>query len=175
MPRLRTAFLTSLLLLSVVSIAHAERAGGQTAPITLQVDAREAPRRAFHAQLNIPVVPGPLTLFYPKWITWLPIGPVNNLVNLKIAAAGKVLPWRRDDVDMYAFHVDIPSGATAIEVYLDYVSPSKGPYGFNPVATDQLLILNWNLVTLYPAGKPDRKSTRLNSSHIQKSRMPSSA
>ena len=28
---------------------------------------------------------------------------------------------------------------------------------------------------LAPAGTPDRKSTRLNSSHIQKSRMPSSA
>ena len=159
MPRLRTAFLTSLLLLSVVSIAHAERAGGQTAPITLQVDAREAPRRVFHAQLDIPVAPGPLTLFYPKWITWLPIGPVNNLVNLKIVAAGKVLPWRRDDIDMYAFHVDVPSGVTAIEVYLDYVSPSKGQYGFDPVATDQLLILNWNLVTLYPAGKPTAELT----------------
>ena len=31
------------------------------------------------------------------------------------------------------------------------------------------------LATVGPDGTPDRKSTRLNSSHIQKSRMPSSA
>ncbi len=161
MPRLRpTAFLTSLLLLSVVSIGYAERAGNQAAPITLQVDAREAPRRIFHAQLTIPATPGPLTLFYPKWITWLPIGPINNLVGLKIAAAGKVLPWRRDDLDMYAFHVDVPPSATALEVSLDYVSPSESPLPyFGPTATDQLLVLNWNLVTLYPAGKPTAELT----------------
>ena len=129
MPRRRpSACLWSLLLLFILSIAHAQRAPSQTGHITLEVDAREAPRRIFHAQLTIPATPGPLTLFYPKWLTWLPIGPVNNLVNVKIAAAGKALPWRRDDLDIYAFHVDIPPGATAIEVSLDYVSPSsKGP------------------------------------------------
>lgn len=161
MPRHRpSACLWSLLLLFILSIAHAQCAWGQTGPITLEVDAREAPRRIFHAQLTIPATPGPLTLFYPKWLTWLPIGPVNNLVNLKIAAAGKALPWRRDDLDIYAFHVDIPPGATAVEVSLDYVSPSEGAQLLlDTAASDQLLILNWNLVTLYPAGIPTAELT----------------
>ena len=37
-------------------------------PIRLRVDATEAPRRLYHVELTIPAAPGPLNLFYPKWI-----------------------------------------------------------------------------------------------------------
>lgn len=135
-------------------------ATAQTAPITLQVDAREAPRRIFHAQLTIPAKPGPLTLFYPKWLTWAPIGPIKNLVSLKMTADGRLLPWRRDEVDTYAFHANVPGGASTIEVSLDYVTSSKDQHdSWDPIATDQLLVLNWNLVTLYPAGRPSADYT----------------
>lgn len=134
--------------------------GAQTPPIHLQVDAREAPRRIFHAQLKIPARPGPLTLYYPKWLTWAPIGPINNLADLKMSADGKLLPWRRDGVDAYAFHVDVPAEASIVEVSLDYVTPSTGEHdAWDPAATDQLLVLNWNLVTIYPAGKPSADYT----------------
>src|SRR5262245_3695279 len=37
-------------------------------PIELSVDATDAPRKLYRARLIIPAKPGPLTLFYPKWI-----------------------------------------------------------------------------------------------------------
>ncbi|MGE5207268.1 MAG: M61 family metallopeptidase [Chlamydiota bacterium] len=133
----------------------------QNAPITLNVDAREAPRRIFHARISFPVSPGPLTLYYPKWLpgNHRPTGPIANVVGLRFSAAGQVIAWRRDDADMYAFHVNVPAGASALEVSFDYVTPSRGPGRFDPASTDQLMILNWNLVVLYPAGKPVRDYT----------------
>jgi predicted metalloprotease with PDZ domain len=124
--------------------------------IQLHVDAREAPRRVFHARLTIPAAPGPLTLYYPQWLpgNHRPTGPINNVVELRFQAAGKPVAWRRDDVNMYAFHCDVPAGANSVEVSFDYVTPSRGPGRFDPASTDQLMIFNWNLVTLYPAGKP---------------------
>jgi predicted metalloprotease with PDZ domain len=140
--------------LSLLSIAS----GAQNPPITLNVDAREAPRRIFHARLSFPVSAGPLTLYYPKWLpgNHRPTGPIANVVGLRFSAAGEVVPWRRDNVDMYAFHVDVPAGTTALEVSFDYVTPSRGPGRFDPVSTDQLMILNWNVVLLYPADQPGR-------------------
>lgn len=128
----------------------------QSGPITIHVDAREAARRIFHSRLTIPVSPGPLTLYYPKWLpgNHRPTGPINNVVGLHFTAGGKEINWRRDDVDMYAFNVDVPKGASTIEAAFDYVTPSHGPGRFDPATTDQLMILNWNLVVLYPAGHP---------------------
>ena len=73
-------------------------------PITIALDATEAPRKILHARLTIPAKPGQLTLYYPKWIPGEhgPTGPITDLAGLKITAAGKTTPWRRDDVDMYA-------------------------------------------------------------------------
>ena len=124
--------------------------------IQLHVDAREAPRRVFHAHLTIPAAAGPLTLYYPQWLpgNHRQTGPINNVVDLKFQAGGKPVAWRRDDVNMYAFHIDVPAGANSVEATFDYVTPSRGPGRFDPASTDQLMIFNWNLVTLYPAGKP---------------------
>lgn len=136
-----------VMLLSVVASAQ---------HIQLHVDAREAPRRVFHAHLSIPAAPGHLTLLYPQWLpgNHRQTGPINNVVDLKFQAGGKPVVWRRDDVNMYAFHIDVPAGANSVEATFDYVTPSRGPGRFDPASTDQLMIFNWNLVTLYPAGKP---------------------
>ncbi|MGA9504864.1 MAG: M61 family peptidase, partial [Terriglobales bacterium] len=47
--------------------------------VTLAVDASEAPRKIFHAELRIPAKPGTLTLYYPKWIPGEhgPTGPIT--------------------------------------------------------------------------------------------------
>jgi predicted metalloprotease with PDZ domain len=126
----------------------------QNAPITLNIDAQEAPRRIFHARLTFPVSAGPLTLYYPKWLpgNHRPTGPIANMTGLRFSAGGQLIPWNRDDVDMYAFHVNVPAGASTLEASFDYVTPSHGPGRFDPVSTDQLMILNWNVVLLYPAG-----------------------
>jgi predicted metalloprotease with PDZ domain len=124
-------------------------------PIRLSVDLRDAPRHIFHAKLEFPVKPGPLTLVYPKWIQGehSPTGPILDLTGLKMSAAGKEVTWRRDDVDMYAFHLDVPDGTNSLDVTLDYLSPADASGSRErPAATAQLAVLNWYTVTLYPLG-----------------------
>ena len=144
------------LLLVLLGIAPALFASGPH--VTLSVDASEAPRRIFHAQLKIPATPGTLTLYYPKWIPGEhgPSGPIQGLTGLKFTANGQTLRWRRDLEDGYTFHLEIPTGVTVVEAALDYVSPPAGQayQGFHGAAcaTDKLVVLSWNSVLLYPAG-----------------------
>src|SRR5271169_196898 len=124
-------------------------------PVRLSVDLREATKHIFHAKLNFPVSAGPLTLVYPKWIPGehAPIGPIVNLTGLFFRVSGKEIEWRRDDVDMFAFHCQVPAGTSELEVSLDYVSPAGPSSGReNPSATAQLALLNWYTVLLYPQG-----------------------
>jgi predicted metalloprotease with PDZ domain len=127
----------------------------QPAPIRLDVDATGAPRRIFRAHLSIPVVPGPLTLLNPKWIPGehAPTGPITNLTGLVFTAGGKRIPWRRDDVDMYAFHCTVPPGASTLDVSLDFLSAAETE-GFSSggSTSDKLAVISWNQVLLYPQG-----------------------
>ena len=126
-----------------------------TGSIDLALDARETPRRILHAHESLPVGPGQLTLVYPKWLPGehSPDGPINDLVGLKFSAGGRDLPWRRDPADMYAFHLDVPPGASALEATFDFL-PAIGATGFSSAASDtaHLGIYSWNQVVLYPQG-----------------------
>jgi len=117
------------------------------------VDATKTPRKLLHAHLVLPVQSGPLTLYYPKWIPGEhgPAGPIASLTGLKFEGNGKVIPWKRDLLDTFTFHVDIPAGVSKLDAYYDYIEPEGGS------ATDKLLILEWNEVALYPAGTPAEK------------------
>jgi predicted metalloprotease with PDZ domain len=145
-------FAAAILLLSV----NPGFAQAQKEPVRIAVDLRDSPKHVFHAKMKIPVKPGPLTLVYPKWIQGehAPTGPIVNLTGLKILAGGKEVAWRRDDVDMYAFHLDVPQGAETLEVSLDYLSPPPESSGSRDRsdATAKIAVLNWYLVTLYPQG-----------------------
>ena len=129
--------------------------GAQGAPITLSVDLTEAPRRILHATEVMPVTAGPLTLVYPKWIPGEhgPTGPIENLAGLVITAGGQRVEWQRDKVDMFAFHLTVPQGATTLEVKLDFLTPGGTP-GFSSGASTSanLALLSWNSVVLYPEG-----------------------
>jgi predicted metalloprotease with PDZ domain len=129
-----------------------------SADIRLVVDATGAPRRVLHAALNIPAAPGPLTLVYPKWIPGEhePSGPIDGVTALRIEANGQPLRWTRDALDLYAFHCDVPQGASSIDVRFDYLSRTGPSFGFAngrvPNATDRIAIISWNTVVLYPEG-----------------------
>lgn len=128
-----------------------------SAPAHLSVDLQEAARRIFHVRLVLPAKPGPLTLLYPKWIPGehAPDGPIEQLVGLKFTASGKTLPWRRDDVELYAVHLDVPAGTDAVEADYDYLSPIEGDgYSAGPTSDPVLAVVEWNIVVLYPAGAP---------------------
>lgn len=133
-------FLASLLALAV-SAATAEEA------ISLTVDATKTQQKLLHTHLVMPVKPGPLTLYYPKWIPGEhgPDGPIANLTGLKFEANGQTIPWQRDLLDVFTFHLDVPQGASHLDVNFDYIEPD------GVSATDKLLVLEWNEVVLYPA------------------------
>ncbi len=118
--------------------------------ISLTVDATESPRKLLHTRLVIPVMPGPLTLYFPKWIPGehQPNGPIANLTGIKFEAGGKTIPWQRDLLDVFTFHLDVPAGATHLEASYDTIEPDGAS------ATDKLLVLEWNEAVLYPAGTP---------------------
>jgi len=127
-----------------------------TPTVTLFVDASTAPRKTFHATLKIPANPGDLTLYYPKWIPGehAPDGPVIDLAGLKFSAGGKPLKWRRDLLDGFTIHVDVPAGASEVDAELDFLSPAtfEGGFSAGSSATDKLAVISWNQVLLYPKG-----------------------
>jgi predicted metalloprotease with PDZ domain len=144
---------TAILLLAGKTFAGA-------APITLDVDATDAPRNLLHARLHIPASPGPLTLFYPKWIPGEhgPTGPVNNVTGLKFSANGKPLDWQRDAEDMFTIHLNVPTGADAVDVSLDFLpSAGGGSYSSGGSSTPHLLVLSWNQLLLYPTNAASLK------------------
>jgi len=151
------AFLLPLLLLiSPLAAQKKPTRAAQPAPtITLIVDATEAPRKIFHARMTIPASPGTMTLFYPKWIPGehMPSGPVVDLTGLKFTANGKALTWRRDLLEMFAVHVEVPPGTNSIEASLDYVSPvAEEGFSAGSSATAQMTVISWNQLLLYPQG-----------------------
>jgi predicted metalloprotease with PDZ domain len=118
------------------------------------VDLTDAPRNLFHAVMTIPASPGDTVLVYPKWVpgNHRPSGPIANVTGLHFRAGGQELTWHRDPVEMYSFHVTVPSGVTEIEANFDLISADSAGGG-GPAASSNLLDLNWNQVVLYPQGQ----------------------
>ncbi len=127
------------------------------APIVLHVDLNDAPRHLLHAHLEIPVSAGPLTLEYPQWIPGdhRPTGPIDNLAGLFIRANGQDLPWRRDDVDVYGIHVEVPAGVSRLDVALDFLAtPGFTGSDMDGATSSNMTVLEWNSVVMYPAHIP---------------------
>ena len=121
--------------------------------IELNVDARDIDRRIQRVRERIPVSPGPLTLWYPKWIpgNHAPTGPINQMAGLVIRGNGKVLQWTRDSGDMYAFRLQVPEDVGVLDIEFQYLSPTATDQG-RVAMTPNLLDLQWHRVLLYPAG-----------------------
>jgi predicted metalloprotease with PDZ domain len=125
--------------------------------IDLDVDATDVVHGIQHVHLLIPVGAGGLTLAYPKWIPGehRPTGPITQLMNLHVQAHDAVVPWQRDVRDAYLFHLTLSSGTSAVDVRFDFFSPPKtfGPgFGETPDATENLIVLAFNQLILYPVG-----------------------
>jgi predicted metalloprotease with PDZ domain len=124
-------------------------------PIHVAVDATNAGQKILHTHLEIPVQPGPLTLYYPEWIPGehMPDGPIIQMAGLKFSGAGKSIPWRRDLVEMFSIHLDVPKDVNALEVDFDFLLSAVGSgFSAGASATASLDVLSWNQVLLYPKG-----------------------
>lgn len=136
---LRAAFL--------IFFAFAASAAAQV-NIRLDVDASEANRNIVHVKETLDVRGGDIDLFYPKWIPGehSPTGTINDVVNFYVTADGKPLEWRRDDVEMFAFHITVPAGVRQIQVTFDDASQP------GTVDTANLARIKWNRLLVYPRG-----------------------
>ena len=125
-------------------------AAAQKAPIQIVADLTDAPRKLYHAEVDIPVTGGPVTLTTPQWIpgNHRPTGPVEDITGVVFTVDGKPVEWRRDDVDLYQFHVNVPKGATTLHAHLDCIVLAR--------VTQKMAVLEWEKLLLYPAKTPVR-------------------
>ena len=170
---LRSVFVASLLASTAAAIAQVP--AGNSAPaaqapfvntipdavdtpypgtIKLVVDATDTERGIFRVKETIPVAKaGPMALLFPKWLPGAhsPRGEIEKLAGLVIKANGRILPWTRDPVDVFAFHIDVPSGARQLDLEFQFLSATKPDQGRIAV-TPTMISLQPNSVSLYPAG-----------------------
>ena len=90
----------------------------------------------------------------------MPDGPIINVAGLKLSAGGKTLTWRRDLVEMFTLHVDMPPGVNSMDADFDFLlsAPASG-FSAGASATAYLDVLSWNQVLLYPQGHAARDLT----------------
>jgi predicted metalloprotease with PDZ domain len=121
--------------------------------IKLSVDATDVTRGIFRVHETIPVHAGALTLLYPQWLPGhhSPTGTLDKFAGLVIQAGGKPVPWTRDVVDVFAFHIDVPQGVTALDLDFQFLSAVESKEG-RIVMTQEMESLEWSSVALYPAG-----------------------
>jgi len=122
--------------------------------MTLDVDATDTARAILSVKQTIPVAQaGPMTLLFSKWLPGkhAPRGEIEKLAGLRISARGKPLAWRRDSLDVYAFHVELPEGARQIDIAFDFVSATQPDQG-RVAITPAMMNLQFEMVSLYPAG-----------------------
>jgi predicted metalloprotease with PDZ domain len=138
-----------------VSILTFAEAFGQKPAIQITADLTDAPRKLYHAEVDFPVASlpvkdGVVTLTTPKWIpgNHRPTGPVDEITGVVFTANGQTLAWRRDDEDLYEFHVTLPKGATSLHAHLDCITTTR--------LSQKMAVLEWERLLLYPANLPVR-------------------
>ena len=121
----------------------------------LDIDASDTVRGVYRVTQTIPVAPGTtkLTLLLPEWLpgNHAPRGPMAELVDLSFTAGGQKLQWKRDRVELNAFHVTLPAGAKDVTARFIHTSPLQSSEGRISM-TQEMLNLQWEKMSLYPAG-----------------------
>ncbi len=124
------------------------------APMKLIIDATDVTQAIFRVKQIIPVANDEkMVLLYPKWLpgNHAPRGEIEKLAGLKISANGKPVTWRRDSLDVFAFHVDVPAGAKQLDIEFEFLSATNGNQG-RVVVAPKMMNVRWHQLSLYPAG-----------------------
>ncbi len=133
---------------AVLAVTFSSSLLAQKTPVRITADLSDAPRKLFHAEVDLPVKSGPATFITPQWIPGehAPNGPAATIVGVVFTANGQTLPWRRDDVNLYEFHVQVPAGVTSVRAHLDSI--------INGRISREMAVLEWQKLLLYPAHIP---------------------
>lgn len=122
--------------------------------MTIDIDATDVTRGIFSIHQTIPVAKaGDFVILFPKWVPGghTPRNEIEKMAGLKVTAGGKEIPWTRDPVDVYAFHLDIPKGVKSIDVRFLYLTATKPDQG-RTLVTSNMMSLQPIVTSLYPAG-----------------------
>jgi predicted metalloprotease with PDZ domain len=152
-----TVCIASLLLLGGIASVQAASYPGV---IALQVDATDVQRRIYRVTETIPVRAGPLVLYYPQWLpgNHAPRGLIEQVAGLRFRAGDREVTWKRDPLNVYAFQLQVPAGATQLVAEFQIATPQVTDSGRTSrvVMAPNLLGLQWQQVLLYPAGHAAR-------------------
>lgn len=121
--------------------------------IKYEVDATDLDHRVISVRQTIPVVSRSLTLLYPKYLpgNHADSGPIQLFAGLTLTSNGQRVEWRRDAVDPYAFHIDVPEGATEIVAEFQWLTQPDNAV-WRVVMTPSIVNMEWEKALLYPAG-----------------------
>ncbi|MGC1388189.1 MAG: hypothetical protein WA807_09305 [Steroidobacteraceae bacterium] len=121
--------------------------------IRLAVDASDVDRRIVRVHETLTGVGADTVLLYPEWLpgSHAPEGPIDRFAGLRISANGAPVIWKRDPLDVYAFHVYPAAGIKSIDIEFEYLSPTSTRVADMEISRD-VLFLEWNSLLLYPAG-----------------------
>ncbi len=121
----------------------------------LDIDATDVVRGVYRVTQTIPVKPGTsdLVLLHPQWLpgNHSPTGNPAQINDIRFSANGKLLTWKRDPVDVFAFHVAVPDGVREVTAKFVHTSPLQASEG-RITMTGEMLNLQWEKMSLYPAG-----------------------
>jgi predicted metalloprotease with PDZ domain len=122
--------------------------------VQLTVDATDVTRGIFTIRERVPVTgAGDLVLLYPKWVPGghSPRNEIRKVAGFKVSANGQALKWKRDPIEVYAFHVDVPQGVAAVDVEFQFLSATAANQG-RTVMTPDMSSIQWLSLSMYPAG-----------------------
>ncbi|HOB13164.1 MAG TPA: peptidase M61 [Novosphingobium sp.] len=123
--------------------------------MTLDIDATDVTRGVYRVTQTVPVAPGTgkLILMLPQWLPGNhgPRGPMAELVDVHFFAGGQELKWKRDPIEVFAFHIEVPEGAKEVVAKFIHTSPLQSNEG-RITMTQEMLNLQWEKMSLYPAG-----------------------
>ena len=126
----------------------------QSVPIKLDVDATDIGRNIIRVVEELPATD---LVRFPKWMPGdhAPDGPLRNAIMFHAFADGKEIKWRRDGVDLYDIHLDIPQGAQRLR--LEFIDGEA----IGDVATSLLGRIKWGHAIFLPKGPVDRIPVRV--------------
>ena len=123
--------------------------------IGLNIDATDLTRGVYRVVETIPVAAGTrtLTLLFPQWLPGNhgPRGSVAELAAITFEANGQKLVWKRDPVEVNAFHLALPEGTREVTARFIHTSPLQATEG-RITMTPDMLNLQWEKMSFYPAG-----------------------
>ena len=128
--------------------------------VALHVEATDLDHRILRVHQTLPVAPGVIRLYQPRWIPGhhAPTGDATQLAGLVVKAKGQRMAWQRDPFDTHAFMLDVPATVNALDIEFQLLS-SVGEGSGRVVMTREMMNVQWHNLLLYPAGHVSRGIT----------------